>query len=141
MEPWRPQRLTPAQLEEGRRTAAQLLRNGGASQAEIARGLGVSRAAVTEWKHALEQRGLRALDRRPHSGRPPRLSEEQWRTLRRLLHRGWSPQRPVPRAKEREEALVEAWLRRDWPRIKKGLVDLGASLPSWTKQVTHFGPA
>ena len=32
---------------------------------------------------------------------------------------GWSPQRPRPRAKERDDALVEAWLKRDWPRIKK----------------------
>jgi putative transposase len=33
---------------------------------------------------------------------------------------GWSPQVPLPRAKERDEALIRAWLAKDWPRIKKG---------------------
>ena len=65
-----------------------------------------------------------------------------FRSLGRLLHaRGWSPQRPPTRARERDEALVEAWLRRDWPRIKRGLSEAGGSLPSWTRRVTRFGPA
>lgn len=39
----------------------------------------------------------------------------------RLLHkRGWSLQVPLPRAKERDEKLIRAWLVHDWPRIKKG---------------------
>jgi transposase len=65
-----------------------------------------------------------------------------FRSFSRVLRaRGWSPQRPTTRALERNEALIAAWLRRDWPRLKKGLVEAGASLPSWTKQVTRFGPA
>lgn len=60
---------------------------------------------------------------------------------RALRAHGWSPQRPIPRAKERDEALIAAWLKRDWPRIKRGLAVAGASLPSWTKRVTRFGPA
>ena len=32
---------------------------------------------------------------------------------------GYSVQRPLPRAKERDETLIKAWLERDWPRIKK----------------------
>ncbi|MEW5720407.1 MAG: winged helix-turn-helix domain-containing protein [Chloroflexota bacterium] len=40
--------------------------------------------------------------------------------LSRLLARlDWTPQYPMPRAKARDDELVEAWLRRDWPRIKK----------------------
>ena len=39
---------------------------------------------------------------------------------RLLQAMGWSPQVPLPRAKERDEALIRAWLARDWPRIKKG---------------------
>jgi transposase len=40
--------------------------------------------------------------------------------LSRLLQKlGWSPQVPLPRARERDEELIEAWLRQDWPRIKK----------------------
>jgi transposase len=32
----------------------------------------------------------------------------------------WSVQKPDPRAIERDEDLIRAWLSRDWPRIKKG---------------------
>jgi transposase len=40
--------------------------------------------------------------------------------LNRLLDRlGFSPQKPLPQAVEQEEELVRAWLKRDWPRIKK----------------------
>jgi len=40
--------------------------------------------------------------------------------LSRLLGKlDWTPQYPMPRAKERDDELVEAWLREDWPRIKK----------------------
>lgn len=65
-----------------------------------------------------------------------------FRSFSRILRaHGWSAQRPITRALERNEALIDAWLKRDWPRIKKGLVEAGGSLPSWTKQVTRFGPA
>jgi transposase len=41
-------------------------------------------------------------------------------SLHRLLGRlGWSAQQPLPRASERDEALIRAWLAQDWPRIKK----------------------
>jgi putative transposase len=40
--------------------------------------------------------------------------------LNRLLRNlGYSPQKPLPQAVEQEKALVQAWLQRDWPRIKK----------------------
>jgi len=171
---WQPMRLTRAQMEERRLAAARLLRAGGLPQAEIARQLGVSRTAVTQWKRRLAMAGLAGLRRRRSSGRPSRLSAADWGrllvllkrgavaagfeserwTLRRiasvaertfgvryhfrwlgsaLRSRGWSPQRPLPRAKERDEALIAAWLRRDWPRIKRGLSAQGGRSPSWTK--------
>jgi transposase len=38
----------------------------------------------------------------------------------RLLHRlGFSPQKPLRRARERDEEAIERWRREDWPRIKK----------------------
>ena len=40
---------------------------------------------------------------------------------RRLKALGWSPQHPAVYARERDEALVQAWLAHDWPRIKKRL--------------------
>jgi transposase len=64
-----------------------------------------------------------------------------FRSLSRALRAwDWSPQRPLPRAKERDEALIAAWLRRDWPRIKRGLAATGVPWPSWTRRVTRFGP-
>jgi transposase len=41
-------------------------------------------------------------------------------SLRRVLDpMGYSVQKPLPRAAEQDEALVKAWLTKDWPRIKK----------------------
>lgn len=38
----------------------------------------------------------------------------------RVLHAlGFSPQRPLRRARERDEEAIERWRRVDWPRIKK----------------------
>lgn len=38
----------------------------------------------------------------------------------RLMHAlGWSHQKPARRALERNEAAIEAWKRKAWPRIKK----------------------
>jgi transposase len=38
----------------------------------------------------------------------------------RLLHAlGFSPQKPLRRARERDEEAIERWRREDWPRIKK----------------------
>ena len=39
---------------------------------------------------------------------------------RLLTTLGWSLQQPLPRAAERDEDLIRAWLAQDWPRIKKG---------------------
>jgi transposase len=38
----------------------------------------------------------------------------------RLLHRfGWSWQKPTGRARERDEAAIQRWVRHTWPRLKK----------------------
>ena len=43
--------------------------------------------------------------------------------ISRLLHGlGWSVQKMDPRAIERDEELIQAWLSQDWPRIKKSAV-------------------
>jgi transposase len=179
---WQPRKLTVEQLEERRKAAARLLRSGRHSQGEVARRLGVSPSTVCEWDRKLKQEGLAGLRARPRTGRPSKLTQQQWKELGRLLkagavaagfpterwtlkrvallirrhfgvvynpnylaeplHRlGFSPQQPRARARERDESLVEAWLRRDWPRIKRGLVAEGQRLPAWTRQVVRFGPA
>lgn len=181
MSAWRPRRLTPAQSEERRFAAARLLAAGRLSQAEIARALGVSEAAVSGWRRRLACAGRAGLRRRAHTGRRPRLTKRDWQRLGALLRRGavaagfeteqwtlrrvaevvrrefdvryhfrslgrllrahgFSPQHPAPRAAERDEGLVTAWLRRDWPALKKKLAASGTPLPSWTRRVTRFGP-
>ena len=44
---------------------------------------------------------------------------QTWLILRQRL--GWTRQRPARRAVERDDAAIEAWAKRDWPRIKRGL--------------------
>ena len=85
---WVPERLTPAQLAERRRAAARLFRAGGVSQAEIARRLGVTRAAVSQWRAAWRRGGAARLAPRARTGRPAQLSPGQWARLARLLTRG-----------------------------------------------------
>ena len=64
-----------------------------------------------------------------------------FRSYARILRaHGWTPQRPAVQARERNDALVRAWLKRDWPALTKELGARGASLPSWTRRVTRFGP-
>src|SRR5919106_28991 len=85
---WQPARLTRAQMEERRLAAVRLLRAGRVTQAEIARQLGVSRAAVTHWHHRLAEAGSAGLHRRPAPGRRPRLSDAQWEHLLGELRQG-----------------------------------------------------
>lgn len=40
--------------------------------------------------------------------------------MNRLLERlNWSLQQPLPSAQEQDEELIRAWIKGDWPRIKK----------------------
>jgi len=40
-----------------------------------------------------------------------------WLLLRKL---GWTCQKPATRAVEREEEAIQTWVKKRWPRIKKG---------------------
>ncbi|WP_410478064.1 winged helix-turn-helix domain-containing protein [Myxococcus sp. MxC21-1] len=147
-------------MEERRLFAAALLKSGW-RPIDVADECGVSRGAVSQWGKALALGGSRSLRRKPHKGRPSRLSSSQWkqvarvlkagasragfpterwtlpriarlierrwgvryhpRSLSRPLHRlGFSAHRPRPQARERDDVLIEAWVKRDWPRIKRG---------------------
>jgi transposase len=161
---WRPNHLTRSQRAERRLEAGRLLQAGQLSHTDIARRLGVSRMAGSQWARQLRQHhgDTASLHARPLPGRPARLSAEPWpRVLavltdgalkagfdperwtlrriravmlvafggryhahslaRRLKALGWSPQQPAVSARERDEALVQAWLAQDWPRINKRL--------------------
>jgi transposase len=47
-----------------------------------------------------------------------------WKLLVRL---GWSPQRPVGRARERDQAQIQHWKKKEWPALKKKRSGKGAS--------------
>lgn len=125
-----PKRLTRTQLEERRREGAQLIRRDKLSYSAIARLLGVSRAAVSQWAAQLDAGGLRALRSRAITGRPARLSGQEGPQLQRLLRRGagaagfpteqWTLSR-IQRVIEREFSVtyhpcyLSRWLRsRGW---------------------------
>jgi transposase len=55
---------------------------------------------------------------------------QAWRILRQL---GWSCQRPVGRALERDEAKIRHWNKRRWPEIKKKPKKKAAPSSSSTK--------
>jgi len=50
-----------------------------------------------------------------------------------LVALGWSPQRPVGRARERNEQQIQHWKQKVWPAIKKKRSGRGASWSSSTK--------
>ena len=54
-----------------------------------------------------------------------------WKILVRL---GWSPQRPVGRARERNEESIRQWRRRTWPAAKKKPNNKGARSSSSTRR-------
>jgi len=157
---WKPSYLTREQMEERRLEGGRLLKAGKIRQAEIARKLGVSRAAVSDWSKTVKTKGIRGLRKKKTNGRQSKLNAQQKQQLKYMLDRGaltngfvtdrwtlgrvrqliwqkfevayhpnylnrllrnlgYSPQKPLPQAIEQKKALVEAWLQRDWPRIKK----------------------
>jgi hypothetical protein len=44
---------------------------------------------------------------------------QAWRVLRSL---GWTPQRPVGRAVERDEEAIRRWKRKRWPELKNSKI-------------------
>jgi transposase len=87
---WQPSKLTPEQIEERRLEGGRLLREGQLSKAKIARRLGVSRSAVSQWAQQMKQRrrGLKGLKRSKPVGARPYLTAAQWRKVLRDLQRG-----------------------------------------------------
>ena len=53
-----------------------------------------------------------------------------WKILRAL---GWSPQRPVGKARERNEEAIRRWKRTTWPGVKKKPSNKAARSSSSTK--------
>ncbi|MGW7099629.1 helix-turn-helix domain-containing protein [Streptomyces sp. NPDC054838] len=80
--------LLRPQLAEARRVRAVEFFEGGVSNAEIARAVGVCAESVRRWRRAWEEGGASALRRRAATGRPPKLDDAQVETVRAALERG-----------------------------------------------------
>lgn len=85
---WQPRRLTREQQAERRAEAVRLLEAGEMKQVEIARYLGVTEAAVSQWKKRLAEAGAEALQLRRASGRPPKLGQAAKEALVKTLEAG-----------------------------------------------------
>src|SRR5215212_3290413 len=78
-----------ADWREDRRLRAFELKEQGWKQRDIARALGITEGAVSQWmKRATEEGGAQGLRRKPPPGAPPRLGEGQRAKLRELLAQG-----------------------------------------------------
>lgn len=83
-----PEEDSPGDWKEARRKRAFELMNKGWKARQIAEALGVSEAAVSQWKDRLEQQGPTAWRTGPRPGRPPRLTAEQLDMLPSMLSQG-----------------------------------------------------
>src|SRR4051794_22302886 len=78
----------PQTWREGRRLRAWELFQQGWRQRQIARALGVTEGAVSQWFSQARQAGSSTLHGRTHSGPQPRLSPEQQSRIPALLRQG-----------------------------------------------------
>lgn len=60
-----------------------------------------------------------------------------WRVLRKL---GWSRQKPTTRARERDEAAIERWVKTTWPTVKKTPHAKARRSSSSTRAASRNGP-
>ena len=129
-------------------------------QKDIAEAMGVTKGAVSQWVKRGKEGGEVALQERPKSGAPLRLSQVDREKLPKLLARGaesfgfrgelwtcsrvaqviqrefgvqyhpahvsrilkalgWTPQKPIRRAKQRQETEIQRWKEERWPALKK----------------------
>lgn len=150
----------PIQTLEQRRLAAAGLFAAGATQAQVARTLGVSPQSAHRWHARWKTGGVAALRAPGRQGGPSKLTEADWQAVEQALHagaeaagfesdlwtlkrvaavierltgvayhpghvwwllrgHGWSAQRPIRRASERDEAAIARWVAQDWPRIQQ----------------------
>ena len=77
----------PKELERQRFRAAALL-DAGHRPGEVAKLLGVSPGAVSQWKKIYQRAGPDGLKAKPHPGPKPKLTRSQRRKLERLLLKG-----------------------------------------------------
>jgi transposase len=147
------------QVNEWRRLRAWALHQEGWSGGAIARVLGVTPGAVSQWLKRAREGGAQALVHRMPPGPASKLTAEQKTELVRLLEQGaeahgflgdvwttkrvaalirhafdvryhpasmsrllrelgWSVQKPLRRATQRNEAAIEQWWAERWPALQ-----------------------
>ena len=143
-----------------RRKRAWALYQAGWLQKDIAKALGVTKGAVSQWIKCGKEGGEATLQERPKPGAPLRLSKVDRKKIPGLLERGaesfgfrgelwtcsrvaqviqrefgityhpahvsrilkdlgWTPQKPIRRAKQRKETEIRHWKEERWPELKK----------------------
>ena len=130
---------------EKRRFEAMRLLDEGLNQSEVARRVKVVRQTVARWTREQREHGPQALKKAGRAGRKPQLGEKDRKRLEQrllqgperlgyetplwtcprghvwkvLVSLGWTPQRPVGKARERNEQQIQTWRKKTWPGIKK----------------------
>ncbi|MEK7082928.1 MAG: winged helix-turn-helix domain-containing protein [Patescibacteria group bacterium] len=159
MKPYHTSSSSRKRLEQRRMRAGKLFRKG-LTQAEIARILRVTPAAVNQWYVVWKKRGMSGLKSKGHPGVETALTKEKAEKLKRAILKGprsfgyttnlwtlerikavakkeaglsfgitrvwhmvialgFSCQKPVKRAVERDEKAITAWRLTTFPRLKK----------------------
>jgi len=145
---------------EARRFRAWELKQQGWKQSLIAKALGVTPGAVSQWLKRAREEGVESLRRRLGTGAPRRLKTEERAKLPQLLAQGaeaygfqgevwtrgrvaeviwgefgvrydpshvgrilracgWSRQKPIRRARQRDEEAIRVWREEHWPGVEK----------------------
>lgn len=149
-----------ADWREERRKQAWKLKEQGWKQKDIAKALGVTEGAVSQWMTCGREGGEEALKAHPAPGATPRLTADQQAQIPLILAKGapaygfsgevwnsrrlavaikrefgvsyhpdhcgylvrklgYSMQKPVERATQRNEEGIEHWKAHHWPDLKK----------------------
>jgi transposase len=145
----------PKTWKEGRRKRALELKPRGWKQREIAAALGVSAAAVSQWVAETRVRGREAWRAKPRPTGPELLSHGaeaygfrgafwtcarvatvMWEAFGVSYHKAhvsrllkalqWTPQLPMKRAAQRDEAIIQQWRVQVWPELKTRRASKGA---------------
>ena len=130
----------PTSWREGRRLRAWELHQQGWKQKDIATALGITPGAVSQWMARGRAGGVAALHKRTSPGgaiwtrarvaavikRAFGVAYHPDHVGRLLRALGWSVQKPLERATQRNEQAIAAWREQKWPAIKKKPSEKGA---------------
>src|SRR5229473_1019607 len=121
-------RLDHATLEAMRERAVRSVQDGESPEV-VADVLGINRSTIYGWLAQYRRGGWGALKAKPLFGRPPKLDGKKLKWIYDTV----THKKPLHRALERDEALVQQWLKQEFPRIK--------ALAQREKAEIYFGDA